>query len=153
MMRAAARVALLAGLIACAKPEPPAPAPLIHAPVRTDRPRYELRDGPHGPETTIVATFTAPADRPAYLANCNGAITLGLQRPERGTWVDAWIAEINGCASTPIVISAGSSYTSPMTPYRIPAGTYRAVFFNMHQASGEELPLEQRVSAPFRIDP
>jgi hypothetical protein len=146
-------------------PAPPPPAPSVAAPVRTDRTRYVLRPGPYGPETTIVTTFRAPADRPAYLVNCNGALSLGLQRLENGQWMNAWIAEINGCMSAPIVVAAGATHTATMTPvsrpesWTITGGTYRAVWHNVVTSFdpragtvGEDLPLEQRVSAPFTIE-
>ena len=122
-------------------------------PVTTDRRSYTLRPGPCGPQTTIVTTFHAPEERSVSVANCNGAMSLGLQRPERDRWVDAWIAEINGCASPPIVIPAGGQHVATMTPISrtetgmiIMPGTYRAVWH------GIELPLEERVSAPFTIE-
>ena len=168
-------------LIACkepAKPTPPPPAPkaqapLPDAPVRTDRTRYVLAEGPFGPETTIVTTFRAPADRRVYLVNCNGAFALGLQRLDGDRWVDAWGAEMNACLSAPIVIPAGRQHSGTMTvasgadavvsgrrtERRIVSGTYRAVWYGVltsfdfkRRPFGDELPLEQRSSAPFVIE-
>jgi hypothetical protein len=157
-------------LIACTErvappPAKPAPKP-VEAPVLTDRTRYVLERGPYGPQATIVTTFKP--DRTVYVMNCNGAMTHGLQRLEGGRWVDAWIAEINGCFSTPIVIPAGGQHVATMTPvsraetWTIQPGTYRAVWHNVltsfdakaapGRPMGEDLPLEQRVSAPFVID-
>ena len=162
---------LLLILTACtervASPPPAKPAPKpVEAPVLTEHARYVLQPGPYGPQTTIVTTF-----RPAhtvYVMNCNGAMTHGLQRLEDGAWVNAWIAEINGCFSPPIVIPAGGQLVATMTPvsrpetWTIEPGTYRAVWHNVYTSFdtkapagrplGEELPLEQRVSAPFVID-
>jgi hypothetical protein len=114
-------------------------------PVTTDRKSYALSPGPHGPQATIVTTFHAPADESVSVANCNGAMSLGLQRPERDRWVNAWTAEINGCASAPIVIPPGGQHPGTITA-RIEPGTYRAVWH------GIELPVEERVSAPFTIE-
>src|SRR5688572_28212516 len=78
----------------CAAPEeqqlPPTQVARVEAPVRTDRTRYVFEDGPHGLETTIVATLKAPSDQILYLVNCNGAITTGLQRLDGNEWVNAW---------------------------------------------------------------
>lgn len=116
--------------------------------------------GPYGPQLTMKTTLRAPADRPLYVVNCNGAMTHGLQRLEGGTWTNAWIAEINGCYSRPIVIPPGGHYSAIMTPVSRPAtwtitpGTYRAVWHNvlLSEDPREELPLEQRVSAPFVVE-
>lgn len=145
----------------------------VEAPVRTDRTRYALQEGRFGPEVTIVTTFHAPADRPVYIRNCNGALSLGLQRLKGGTWVDAWAAETNGCASAPIVIQPAGTHvqtitaasgvdavvSSRRTERKLGPGTYRAVWYGVltspdgrPPAFGEELPLAQRVSAPFAID-
>ncbi len=163
------RTALLAiVLFACVKPaeqQQSAPPPAVEtAPVTTDRARYELRPGPYGPQTTIVTTFTAPADKPVYLLNCNGALSVGMQRREGNTWARGWIAEINACHSQPILVPAGKTHTATMTPVDrshmpVPPGTYRAIWYGVltsydsdeHRA-GDELPLEQRVSAPFTIE-
>jgi hypothetical protein len=133
--------------------------------ITTDRSQYELRPGRYGPETTIVTTFTAPADKTVYLMNCNGAFSIGLERRVENEWTNAWTSEINGCASQPIVIRAGQSYTGTATVVSreeisrpVPAGTYRAVWYGVftsydphERAMGTELPLEQRVSAPIVI--
>ena len=162
---------LLLILTACtervASPPPAEPAPKpVDAPVLTDHTRYVFQPGPYGPQTTIVTTFQP--DRTVYVMNCNGAMTHGLQRLQAGQWVDAWVTEINGCFSSPIVIPAGGRRVATMTPvsragiWTIEPGTYRAVWHNVYTSFvpdappgrplGEVLPLERRVSAPFVID-
>jgi hypothetical protein len=129
-----------------------------------------MAEGPYGPETTILATFTAPPDRAVFLTNCNGAVPIGLQRRVGERWVNAWVAEINGCMSAPIAVPPGTQHTTKMTVVsrsfeprsagqRIEPGTYRVVWFGALSSfdpgarpHGEELPLEERVSAPIRID-
>ena len=183
-MRGAQAIVVVAVLMGCTKTaEPPAarvekppPAlPVRKAAIETDRPRYALREGPFGPETTIVTTFTAPADRTVYLTNCNGAFPMGLQRRVgKDTWGHAWAAEMNACLSEPIVIPPGGRHSGTMTVQpgadavvssrrtetKIEGGVYRAVWYGAltsfdfrARPFGEELPLEQRVSAPFVIDP
>jgi hypothetical protein len=142
------------------------------APIRTDRSSYVLTNGPRGPETTIVATLRAPADRTLYIVNCNGASGLTLQRKNGDTWEYAWAITINSCLSPPIVIPPGGEHTASlylhehsggvMHPQRarmIESGTYRVAWTGVLTAFdpnargfGPELPLEQRVSAPITIE-
>ena len=175
-----AKPILLIVLLACTKPEPPPPPtelkpapPVVQLPVRTDRARYVMGEGPFGPETKIVTTFTAPKDKPLYLMNCNGQFSIGLQRLEGERWVYAWSVEMNACLSEPIVIPAGGTRAGSMTvasgvdalvssrrtERKVGAGTYRAAWHGLYTSFdvkarpwGEELPLEQRVSAPFTIE-
>lgn len=88
-MRRAALIAFALVLGACRReeaPERPVAKPVRRAPVETDRQRYVMQEGPFGPETTIVSTFTAPAHQDVYLLNCNGAFSVGLQRPAGDGW-------------------------------------------------------------------
>ncbi|HEX7150269.1 MAG TPA: hypothetical protein VF618_02190 [Thermoanaerobaculia bacterium] len=176
-------------LASCTKPQAtPPPPPQVRTetapqqvppgppgPVRTDRARYALEEGPFGPEVKIVSTFHAPADRPVYLLNCNGAIAVGLQQLVAGKWVSNWVIEMNACASAPVVVPAGGTHVYPITAAsgvdavvssrrterKIEPGTYRVVWYGVidkydtvrNAYSGDdEIPLEQRVSAPFPID-
>jgi len=143
------------------------------APLRTDRDRYVLRPGDIGPEAVIVATFTNPTDAPLYIVNCNGAIGWGLQRLV-GEWVEDWIVAMNACLSEPLVVAAGGSRTDtlyfrpdgggspPSGVSRDPVeeGTYRVVLYGVltsfdpdARPMGKEVPVEQRVSQPFTIEP
>ncbi|HEX8411038.1 MAG TPA: hypothetical protein VF883_19405 [Thermoanaerobaculia bacterium] len=155
-MRATLAAALPIVLAACTS--------TVEAPIRTDRSAYIVGSGEFGPELKIISTLRAPADRAVHVANCNGAIAPGLQRriddQGDGTWVDAWIAATDACASSPIVIPAGGTHTAELlirpgagaVTYPRPnndaleSGTYRVVWH------GTDLPLEQRVSAPFTIE-
>ena len=146
---------------------PPAVAPARAARAAgllADKPRYTFVSGDHGPEVTIVTTFIAPQE--VFLVNCNGAISVGVQRREGDGWVNAWIGETNACLSPAIVLARGARHTATVTviaergiggPLR--PGTYRAAWFNVltsfdrdRRPFGDELPLEQRVSAPFVIE-
>lgn len=146
--------------------------PAITAPIRTDRAAYRFTEGAQGPELTIVATFRAPADRAASIVNCNGASSTGLQRKAGETWIDAWTIAINGCLSPPIVVPPGGEHTARIFVHErsgavlyprgrglLESGTYRVVWHGVlasFDASarpfGAELPLEERVSAPFTIE-
>jgi hypothetical protein len=141
-------IVLALTLAACANPRPAAPPPVpAPAPITTDRNAYAMRD-----ELTIVGTFTAPVT--AYITHCNGAQPMGLQRQVNGVWTNAWVAELNGCASAPIEVPAGKQHTAPLrlTRHRpIESGTYRVIWYGVRSATGE-LPEEQRVSAPVTIE-
>ena len=146
---------------------PSAPA----APIRTDRSSYVLRNGPQGPEATIVATLRAPAGRAVYIVNCNGASGVTLQRKVGDAWEYAWMITMNACLSPPIVVPPGGEHTSqiylhehsgsvlPRRQRMIESGTYGVLWtgvltsFDANQRGfGPELPLEQRVSAPITIE-
>lgn len=155
--------------------EPPAvavdepPAAPVDAPIQVDRTQYAFENGPYGPEIRIAATFTAPADQTVYLVNCNGAITTGLQRLVGDRWIDAWIATTNSCLSPPIeipprgvrtekIVVAPGPVIYPANATQLESGTYRAVFHNAltsfdpnARPFGPDLPLEERVSAPFTV--
>jgi hypothetical protein len=139
-------------------------------PITTDRSLYRFVSGQFGPEITIVSTFTAPADRDVYLTNCNGAIAPGLQRQAGAIWQNAWMSAMNACHSEPIRVRAGSRHSATLLirpgagavvggshDDQLPPGTYRVVWYGVFTSSkpapphAEELPLEQRVSAPFTI--
>ena len=134
------------------------------APIATDRERYVFRDGPYGPEVTIVTRFTAPRDGDVFIVNCNGAMTTGLQRFEQGKWVNVWVAETNGCLSAPIVVRAGQERTETMTvisrPHQpVAPGAYRVVWHNVltsfdrdARPFGSDLPVEHRASAPVVLE-
>lgn len=161
-----------------AEPRPQQRAPVtpdearVEQAVRTDREKYEMRDGPFGPEAAIVTTFRAPRERNVWVVNCNGAINVGLQRLDGSRWVDAWAPEMNACFSTSIELAAGEERTyaitivsradapdpSQRTEQRIESGTYRVVWYGVLTSfdreafkEGKELPVEQRVSAPITI--
>ncbi|MFL6246903.1 MAG: hypothetical protein ACJ74H_12810 [Thermoanaerobaculia bacterium] len=161
-------LALLLILGACEREQTPPPvraAVVKRAPVETDRARYVFHEGPFGPETTIVSTYTAPANHDVYLLNCNGAFAVGLQRPNGDRWEHVWAPAMSACMSAPIVIRAGESRqaTIVVTPRRMDAkidtGTYRVVWHGLlgsydpnASPPGLDLPIEQRVSAPIHID-
>jgi len=153
-----------------AKAPAPVNTPAVPAaPIRTDRSSYVLTNGPQGPEATLVATLRAPADRTLYILNCNGASGLTLQRKRGEEWVYAWMVGMAACASPPIVVAPGGEHTGRIYLHdrpggvpepmggRLESGTYRVMWTGVltaHDARGRgpELPLEQRVSAPFTIE-
>jgi hypothetical protein len=162
-------LATLMLLAACANPQPePVAVEAVRAPIATDRSAYIMRNG----ELTIAATFTAPPDRSVYLTHCNGAQPMGLQRLVGNDWVNAWLAALNACFSAPIEVPPGGHHAAPLTirpgagavtyppgQETIESGTYRVAWYGVLRSYDpkkrpfdDELPLEQRVSAPFTID-
>ena len=162
-----------------AQPEEVTTKPSTAAPgqtfaVSTDRNSYRMVEGPFGPEVTITTTIRAPRDKRVYVTNCNGAIGTGLERLDDGKWEYAWAQEMNACLSAPIIIEAGQAKTTTIlaasgehaavdarrNSSRIEGGTYRVGWHGLYTSWnpnarpwGEELPVEQRVSAPFTIAP
>jgi hypothetical protein len=173
-MSAGRAAGLLVALLAsgsCA--EPPAPGD-ARAPLVTDARRYVLRPGRVGAEATVIAMFRAPADRAVHVLHCNGAISWGLQKKVGGRWVDAWVAETNGCLSPPMVVPAGGDLVDTLTlvsrddvpapatgtvRHAIEPGTYRLAWHNVltsfdprARPMGPDLPIGQRVSNPITIE-
>jgi hypothetical protein len=143
------------------------------APIRTDRSAYVLTNGSQGLEATIVATLRAPTDQTLYILNCNGQSGVTLQRRNGETWEYAWVIAMNACMSAPIVVPPGGEHTGqiylheragavvePKGARMLESGTYRVVWTGVLTAfdpkapgfGGPELPLEQRVSAPFTLE-
>ena len=149
---------------------PAATPPHTDAPVRTDRSVYVLGDKPAA-KTTIETALRAPADQTLYIMNCNGATGVALQRKVGEEWVSAWAVAMAACLSPPIVVPPGKEHTATIELHEsaanvvypaggmLESGTYRVVWSGVLtsfdpdvRGFGPELPLEERVSAPFRID-
>jgi hypothetical protein len=155
MERQRVRALIVAMLVVACTPEPSAPSAPSRpsAPIRTDRDSYVMRNA----TLTITHTFTAP--REAHITNCNGAQPMGLQRNVEGQWVNAFVAAINGCASAPVVLQPGQQRTAQlfMAPgagavvHPMATGAYRVVWFGVVGSDGNELPIDERVSAPITI--
>jgi hypothetical protein len=148
----------------------PVSTPVVPAaPIRTNRSSYVVT-GSQGPESTIVATLRAPADQTLYILNCNGASGLTMQRRSGDEWVWSWVVGMAACMSPPIVVPPGGEHTGRLYLHeragavpepvggRLVSGTYRMVwtgvltaFDSNTEGYGPELPMEQRVSAPFTI--
>ena len=145
----------------------PAPERRDRLLITTDRTHYELKEGAHGPEVVITATLHAPDDVELYLANCNGIFGTGLQKRHEGEWVHAWSQGMSACRSAPIIIKRGEKKTTTIVaswghassnPVHLQGGTYRVGWHGLYtrwdratDRLGEEVPLEQRFSAPFTI--
>ena len=149
------------------------PAPIQQPLVTTDRASYRVRRTGDAIELDIVATFTNRTADAVYLHPC------GRSQPSffLEKWIDgAWKAAYSPpCPALlmldPPRVAPGASRTdtarvrASTAPNRFPrfeldpvGGDYRLVYAQAYaswQASGgpgDLLPLERRVSAPFRIE-
>lgn len=148
-------------LMACDSPVSPADPLLL-----TDTTSYVLRSEGVGWRTDIPYTFTNRTGSAVYLANCNGAFALRLDRRVDGLWKAAWSPVLPLCLSAPIVIAEGATFRTTLHVWGArpnenagpefdssdPTGTYRIVWISAVSRLepdgpfGPELPLEARVS-------
>ncbi len=159
-------------VLACNAQVTPRP-PDAASPIRTDRAEYTARRVADGVEVEIPFTYTNRTGRTVYVVNCNGIAPPGLQKRVDGEWMRAWSAAVPLCLSPPIVIGAGRTYTdtlrvfagtpssgvAPVLEVEEVEGVYRLVWENVvhdyddaRPGFGEPLPLEARISNPFRLE-
>jgi hypothetical protein len=140
--------------------------------LRTDSSAYGLRRDARGWGTTIGFTYENRGRDTVYVTNCNGALTVELQKKGVAGWTRFWFGATNGCASAPIVILPGaqlrdslhiwgaepentSTETFASTDF---SGSYRLVWHQpvLHYASSppfsrDTLPEAHRVSNEFSL--
>lgn len=166
-------------LPACSESEPgagrrreaPDAAPPAHH-FTTGSPSYTLRRDGVGWISWIDFAYRNDGDT-LYVVNCNGAITMFLQKHVAGRWQDALYMASNGCLSPPIVIPPGETLrdsvamwgAEPGTPsvntFLLPEidGEYRLVWHQLVRnydprplsPFGDTLAVEERVSTPFLL--
>lgn len=142
-------------------------------PVRTERETYALEATPTSYRVEVTATYTNRTGGTVYLQKCGHTPpAFTLQKEVGGEWVDAWRQACALVLVPPVEIPPGESYTTTArihaarTPNALPRfeveevpGTYRLVFqmlrtWDPHGSRpglDPPLPLEARVSNPFRI--
>jgi hypothetical protein len=174
-----ARWALVLSCTACSPDEPPAPgqppaeaAPRPPEPLRTDAPSYQLvRDGV-GWRTEITAEFLNTYPDTLHAINCNGALTVAVEKREEAGWTTFWAPMTNACLSPPVTVPPGEAITLPLTIWGAPpgsdagpqfadttfAGSYRLLWWNLvsgYDATrgdmGDTIPLRYRVSNEFSL--
>jgi hypothetical protein len=140
------------------------------APIATDSGEYHLSKTPDYLEGRIVFAYTNPLENKVYMPGCKGASPPSLQKWDGKGWVDAWLPVEEACSTEPpvsaephgtvtdtlLVLSGLQSYMVPRFNVEPISGHYRLVWsvYSAWQGRlGDEhlLPLEQRVSTPFRI--
>lgn len=138
----------------------------------TDRPEYVVQGTQDGWRAEIPYTFTNLTGATVHLANCNGAISLRLDRWQGGEWVPAWSPILPLCLSAPIPIEAGGTYPDtvhffagyagtdvfPQLGVEQLEGTYRIVWLGLLRdydldggSTGTEVPLRYRTSNQFQL--
>ena len=169
---------VLLGLTACTTTPEPQPEPTTgNEPMQTESSSYILRTEDRRLRVEIPYTYENRTGGHVYLVNCNGAIRLRLERATHSGWRMAWSPFEQDCLSPPIVIDPGSTfdhtlvvdagvYSSNVHPkFDIgnPSGIYRIVWtealssFDSHNRYssqhpfGPPIPLEARISNPFRL--
>lgn len=142
-------------------------------PIRTHREAYALEATPTSYRVEVTATYTNRTGGTVYLQKCGHTPpAFMLQKEVGGEWVDAWRQACALVLVPPVEIAPGESYTTTAlvhaarTPNAFPRfeveevpGTYRLVFHMLRTwdpdgsspGLGEPLPLEARVSNPFRL--
>ncbi|MFP3947764.1 MAG: hypothetical protein ACLFWG_03465 [Longimicrobiales bacterium] len=141
--------------------------------IRTEEQGYELElQGDEWLSTEIPYTFENRTGRTVHIPNCQGGISLRLDRLEGLDWESTWIPNLLLCISPPIVVDPGESFfdtlhvsgglpgtrTGPRWDREDPSGIYRIVWMGAFAGPGDpsgslgpQLPLEHRVSNPFAL--
>ena len=144
------------------------------APIQTDRPAYLLVRDDQGWGARIPFEFTNPAPDTLYAINCNGAITLALEKKAASEWEMFWMPMTNACLSPPVVIPPGGAFRDTVDLWGAPpggnvgpefrttdlTGTYRLIWANLvsHYSDGipqlgDTVPTAYRVSNEFELRP
>lgn len=154
-------------------PEPPGRSGTRSTPpLRTDSSAYTLREEASAWTTMIGFSYRNGGEDTVYVVNCNGQVTMNLQKREAGEWQDVWFGETNACLSAPIVIPPGSTYEGQLTIRGAEPGTSAVSAFSTadldgdfrlvwHQpvrhydsrrpGFGEVMPLDERSSNTFSL--
>jgi len=168
-----AAVAILASLWAC-DDDPLGVGRDSDAPVQTDRLAYALERNGEQLETTIGYTYTNTGSDPLFIQNCNGGISISLEKRVQGVWVEVWTSVVPQCLSQAIAIVPGQSITGellvaaglPFCQCADPRfttpnieGLYRLVFGGVFDAqdgsgfaAGDPVPIDLRLSNRFTLD-
>lgn len=136
----------------------------------TDRPEYIVEQTRTGWSTEIPYTFVNRTGEPVYVANCNGAFNLRLDRWQGTHWTPVWEPILPLCLSIPMVIETGEALQDTVHFFAAPQGsnaypqlkasgvegTYRLVWLAAvhdydNPAGGTEVPLRYRISNPFTV--
>lgn len=141
-------------------------------PIGTESDHYELRREDDWLRADISYKFTNRTGGPVYLVNCNRGFVLQLERLTDSGWQRAWSPAQNDCLSPPIVIDPGSTFDHtlkvvaglpgtnmhPQFDVEDPSGIYRIVWIDAlssfdaeKRPFGSQIPLEERISNPFRL--
>jgi hypothetical protein len=161
----------------CSSDQPPPPGQALptrdpSAPIQTDTTTYALVRDSLGWEARMALRFTNTSPDTLYAVNCNGALTLAVERQSGAGWDLFWAPLTNACLSPPLVIPPGGSYQTPWSIWGAPPGTnvgpqfadmifddtYRLVWWNLlahydtgRRELGDSVSLEYRRSNEFLL--
>lgn len=155
--------------------EPPPPSP-PNPTIKTDQSQYQVRRIQDPPweilRVEIGYRFTNPTDSSVYVHKCQVTDQPIIERWNGQEWVDAYSPPQLACLEQPTAIAPDATYTdtlemaSPSKPgnpgqfkpdtirghYRLVWEVYRNVDPETYHVSGL-LPLEDRISNTFRLEP
>jgi hypothetical protein len=144
----------------------------LTAAIQTDTTFYVLERDEHGWGTQIAYRFRNATADTIYAINCNGAISMAVEKKEPTGWRTFWAPVTNACLSPPITVPPGETFSAPLSLWGAPPGgnvgpafsdttiegTYRLVWWNLvshyaedRQGFGDTLPLDLRVSNEFTL--
>ena len=168
--------ALLLVATACSRPDaPPADAPAAAdegptPPIRTDTTVFALTRDSLGWSAELPLAFLNVTADTLYAINCNGALTLAVERREGAAWTTFWAPMTNACLSPPVTIAPGAVLALDYAVWGAPpntnvgpafadttfAGTYRLVWWNLvsrydtdRPQFGDTVAVADRVSNEF----
>jgi hypothetical protein len=143
------------------------------APIQTDTTIYTLTEDSIGWGTALALSFRNVTPDTLYAINCNGALTLAVERRDAADWSLFLAPMTNGCLSAPVVVAPGDSLGIPWTIYGARPGSnagpqfadstftgdFRLVWWNLvshydvaRRELGDSVPLRFRVSNTFRFE-
>ena len=105
--------------------------------LRTDSSEYALREEESVWTTMIGFSYENSGEDTVYVVNCNGQVTMNLQKREEGEWQDVWSGETNACLSAPIVIPPGSTYEGELSIRGAEPGTSATSAFSTADLEGD----------------
>jgi hypothetical protein len=142
------------------------------AAIQTDTTFYVLERDERGWGTQIAYRLRNTTEDTMYAINCNGAISIAVEKKEPAGWRTFWAPITNACLSPPFTIPPGETYNAPLSLWGAPPGgnvgpefsdttfdgVYRLVWWNLvshyaedRQGFGDTLPLDLRVSNEFTL--
>lgn len=140
--------------------------------IQTDKDDYQFVPVGDHIGFSVGYIYTNTQSDTLYIANCNGAFGVALQRRNGNVWTTIWSPELPACLSSPIVIAPNKTLSGqinisgakpgasnfPDFPAGDLDGVYRLVFFDvvkhyrMGDGFGDPVAEEFRVSNDFNVN-
>jgi hypothetical protein len=119
---------------------------------QTDSLRYTLRATDVGFDGEIGVTFTNRTKGTVYIANCNGATAISLEKRLAREWTIVWTPPIPLCLSPPITIAPAATYRTHIRVFGGYAGSNVGTQFSTTNIPGEYRAVWGRVLSSYRAD-